>query len=253
MILFGAAFFWWKTPTFLVTPLQAVSHTVLGPFQSLGSAVGYSFRSQFLFFASLQDVKQENSHLHKENLRLLAENAAQKQAANENEELRRNVELLPKEKYEFLAATVIGRDPAGLTNTFTLDKGSNLSVSAGMPVVVESGVFIGRVSEVFPHTSVVRLITNQESVVNSETTSNAVLGVVRGEHGLSAKLDMVEQGKELKSGDGVVTSGLGGEIPRGLLMGTLSDVRLSDDKLFQQATLTSPVSIKDVRFVFLIR
>lgn len=251
-VLLGAILVWWKPPTFLIAPLQTVEHIVLGPFQSFGSAAGFSLRSQFLFLSSLKNVKQENSELQRENLRLRAENAAQKQAANENAELRRNLELLPKEKHQFIAATVIGRDPAGLMNTFILDKGSNFGVTEGMPVVVESGVLVGRVAAVFPYTAVVRLITNQESIVNSETTGNAVLGVVRGEHGLSMKLDMVEQGKELKPGDGVVTSGLGGELPRGLLIGTLSDVKLSEDKLFQQATLISPVNIKEVRFVFLI-
>ncbi len=244
---------WLYTPRFITAPLQAVTGIILQPFQSIGSAAGYVLQSQISFFSSLKTLKQESANLQKENLRLKAENAAQKQAINENEELRRNLELLPREKFNLVGATIISRDTTGLLNTVTINKGSQNGAEVGMPVIVESGVLVGQVVEVFFTTSIIRLITHEESVVNSETTSNAVIGVTRGEHGLSTKLDMVEQGKELKPGDGVVTSGLGGEFPRGLLIGTLGDVTLSEDKLFQQAKVVSPVQLEKLRFVFLLR
>lgn len=77
-------------------------------------------------------------------------------------------------------------------------------------------------------------------------------GIVKGEHSLGMIYDMVLQSETLKNGDTVVTSGLGQVIPKGLLVGTLQDVRLTDDKLFQRATIKSPVRFDRLRNVFVI-
>ncbi len=245
--------FAFKSPSGFFAPVQSVGQALMSPFQHIGSAFGYGLRSLTGIFEGVTALKNENRELQKKNLELLAQNAALEQLGNENKELRRNLELLPKEEKTLIAASVIARDPSGLQNFFTLDKGSDQGVREGMAVVVEAGVLIGRVTKVFSDTSIVTLITNQESVVNVETSKSAVRGVARGEHGLNVKLDMVEQGKELAVGDGVVTSGLGGEYPRGLLIGTVSHIGFSDDKLFQQATISSPVRISSLRFVFLMQ
>lgn len=247
------AFLALKNPYGLLGPFQAVGQTVISPFQHAGSAVGYNLRSLTGIFEGVTKLKNENRDLQKRNLELMAKNAALEQLGTENEELRRNLDLLPKEERQFIAASVIAKDPSGLQNFLTLDKGEDQGVRKGMAVVVEAGVLIGRVSEVFSDTATVTLVTSQESVVNVETSRSAIRGVARGEHGLNMKLDMVEQGKELVVGDGITTSGLGGEYPRGLLLGTISNIGFSEDKLFQQATISSPVRIANLRFVFLIQ
>ncbi len=242
-----------KNPWGLFHPLQAIGHTVVSPFQHVGSSFGYSLRSFAGFFEGVTALKNENRELQKKNLELMAQKAALEQLGTENQELRRNLDLLPQAKHQFIAASVIAKDPSGLQNFLTLDKGDDQGVREGMAVVVEADVLVGRVTEVFSDTATVTLVTNQNSVVNVETSKTGVRGVARGEHGLNMKLDMVEQGKELTVGDGVVTSGLGGEYPRGLLLGTIANVGFSEDKLFQQATITSPVRIASLRFVFLIQ
>lgn len=242
-----------KNPAGLFTPIQRVGQIIFIPVQHLGTALGYSFGSVTGIFEGVTKLKNENQELQKKNLELLAKNAALEQLGAENTELRRNLELLPRGEREFLGASVIARDPSGLQGFFTIDKGEKSGVREGMAVVVETGVLVGRVTDVFAETATVTLVTHQESVVNVETSKTAIKGVARGEHGISVVLDMVEQGKELHDGDTIITSGLGGVFPKGLLLGTLSSIRFSEDKLFQQATITPPVDLKTLRFVFLIR
>ena len=122
-----------------------------------------------------------------------------------------------------------------------------------MAVSVEAGVLVGRVDEVYPLTSRVELLTHSESIVNAVTLDTNAEGIVKGEHGLGVVYDMVLQSDQLKNGDTVVTSGLGQVIPKGLLIGTLQDIRLTDDKLFQRATIQSPVRFDRLRNVFVIR
>ncbi len=252
--IFGVIFLFARfVPAAVWSPVQSVAQFVLSPFVRVGSAAGYEVRDIRETLANLGSLKEENQALRQENLRLLGEVAHRDQAANENAELRRNLNLLPQAKESLVPATIIGRDQAGLANTFLLDVGETNDVRVGMPVVVEAGVLVGRIEKVFTNTAVVRVITAEESIINVETTSKAVRGVARGDKGLAVKLDMVEQNKELHDGDGIVTSGLGGELPRGLLLGTIHDIRLSDDKLFQQATVQLPVDIHSLRFVFVVK
>lgn len=243
----------YKNPGGFFHPFQSVGHAIITPVQHLGSALGYGFQGSFGILDRVTNLKKENSELQKKNLQLMAENAALEQLGAENNELKRNLELLPKENRQYLAATVITRDPSGVQNTVTIDKGSDDGVREGMAAVVETGVLIGRVQNVFNDSATITLVSNHENVVNVETSRSAIRGIARGEHGINITLDMVEQGKELKEGDALVTSGLGGQYPRGLLVGTLSNLRFSDDKLFQQATVNSPVRLNSVRFIFLIR
>jgi len=64
--------------------------------------------------------------------------------------------------------------------------------------------------------------------------------------------DMVQQSENLKNGDTLVTSGLGQKTPKGLLIGTIQDARLTDDKLFQRATISSPVRFDHLRYLFVV-
>lgn len=242
-----------QNPVGLLSPVQSLGQTILSPVQHMGTALGYTVHSLTGFFEGVTHIKNENRELQKKNLELQAKNAALEQLSTENKELRRNLNLLPKNEYEFIAASIIAKDPSGLQNFITLDKGSNDGISVGMPAVVETGVLVGKVTEVFNNSASVTLVTQHASIVNVETSTTAIRGVARGEHGNNIILDMVEQGKEIKEGDAVVTSGLGGVYPRGLLLGTLSNIGFTDDKLFQRATIVSPVAISQLHFVFLIR
>lgn len=242
-----------KNPAGFFSPLQSLGQAIFTPVQHVGSALGYSLGSFTDIFEGIDRLKEESRELQKKNLELLSKNAELEQLGAENAELRRNLELLPKGERQFIAASVIAKDPSGLQNFITLDKGSDDGLREGMAVVVETGVLVGKVANVFKNSATVTLITNQENVVNVETSKTAIRGVAKGEHGINITLDMVEQGKELHDGDTVVTSGLGGVYPRGLLLGTLSNIRFSEDKLFQRATISSPVRMSNLRFVFLIR
>jgi rod shape-determining protein MreC len=235
------------------SPIQSLGQTLFLPFQEVGSVFGYSVRSVTGIFEGVTKLKNENRELQKKNLELMAKNAALEQMGTENIELRRNLDLLPSKERQFIAASITTKDPSGVQNFFTVNKGSDQGVREGMAVVVEAGVLIGRVTKVFSDSATVTLLTNQDSVVNVETSKAAIRGVAKGEQGLNMKLAMVEQGKELTVGDGILTSGLGGEYPRGLLVGTISDIGFSEDKLFQQATISSPVRINSLRFVFLLQ
>lgn len=254
LVVFGILiFFIFFQPRFIISPIRFVVAAVTWPFERILSAFAFEIRDKFQFVASIGELKKENDHLSKENIRLAAENASLQNISKDDDELRRELDLLPREEYHLLSASIIGRDVAGMGNWLTIDQGTLQGVAPNMPVVVGQSVLIGKVSEVFPQSARIMLLSNPESFVNGITTDTQTRGIVKGEHGLGLLFDMVLQSDGLTAGASVVTSGLGGDLPKNLLIGTLEEVRLSEDRLYRRATVVSPVDFDVLRYVFIIQ
>lgn len=234
------------------------------PVRSVFSAATYPFQSglQFLafnisqigdFISSIGELKSENERLSEENRKIMAENAALKDMKKENELLREQISLAPREKFDLEAALVIGQDPHGLGNWLVINKGKRNGVEKDMPVIVSGGILVGKVEQVFPGSSKVILLTNPESAVNAVISETEAKGIIKGEFGLGLLLDMVLQTDIIQAGDEVITSGIGGNIPRGLLVGKIQEVRSSADKLFQQASVVPLVKFSKLRVVFVVK
>lgn len=254
LVIFGAMLFLiFFPPKVVADPLRAAFTTVSWPVAKVFAFVGFEVKDTFSFFSSIGEMKGQNESLEKEVIRLSAERASLLEAKKENEELRRALELLPREDYDLEPAEVMGRDVSGVGNWLTIDQGSSQGIRKGMPAIVEAGVLVGKVEEVFPNSSRVMLLTNPESVVNGMANDTGAQGIIKGEHGLGLIYDMVRQSDTLKNGDTLITSGLGGDIPKGLLVGTLQEPRFSEDRLFQRASIVSPVRFERLRYVFIIK
>jgi rod shape-determining protein MreC len=234
-------------------PVKGFMLVITSPFFKTFRIFSGGVAGFFDFLGSIGDLKRENEELTKQNQELLAENVRLEDAEKENEILRREVNLAPRGKYDLEASFIIAQDPESQGNRFLIDKGKDSGISENMPVIVSDSVLIGKVSEVFPNTSRISLITDQGSAVNAEVIESGARGIVRGTFGLSLILDMISQADVVKEGDKVITSGLGKEFPRGLLVGKIGTVEQSPDKLFQQATIFSPVDFSDLRVVFTIK
>jgi rod shape-determining protein MreC len=198
-------------------------------------------------------MQEDNEKLLLENNRLLARNISLQEMKNENDVLREQLRLLPRDKFDLEASFVIGQDPQGLGNWLTIGKGSRDGIAIGMPVIVSEGILVGRIDEVGPNYSRVNLITNTTSAINALDLETSAKGLLRGSYALGIMMDMISQGDVINNGDRVITSGLGGELPRGLLIGNIQEVGVSVDKLFQQAVVVPAVKYRDLDMVFVIR
>jgi len=240
-------------PQWLFAPVRNVIMTATYPLQKIFSGIAFEISDAYSFFTSIGELKDENIRLEKERLTLLVNNAEYVDVKGENDELRRALEILPREKFHLRAGAIIGRDMSGMGNWISIDQGTNVGIKEGMSVIVENGILVGRVVEVFPVSARIMLLSNGESLVSGVSLENEAKGIVKGEYGLGLTFDMVLQKDTIKVGDTVITSGLGGDIPRGLVIGTLQNVHFSPDKLFQQATLISPLKLDRIRYVFVIQ
>lgn len=242
---------WWD-PTGLMKPVASAIQIGAFPIERFASFLFFEIRDTFGFLSSIGELKSDNERLVRENLDLMAEQAALRDIRSENDALRKEYGLAPRDRYELLSAEVIGEDFLAPGRSLLINQGSGAGVAVGMPVVVGKGALIGKIEEVFLGSARVRLLSHGESLVPVVTTETGAQGMIRGEHGLGVFLDMVPKTDVLKRGDAVVTSGLGGEFPRGLFLGTLQDPRATNDKLFQQSSVIAPVKYSEVRFVSVI-
>ncbi|KKP97514.1 MAG: Cell shape-determining protein MreC [Candidatus Moranbacteria bacterium GW2011_GWD2_36_12] len=227
---------------FVFSPLQRVSYSIAMTISGAGD-----------FFSSIGQLKNENKKLLVNNMELIAENSMLRDAERENIILRSQLELLPRDQWNLIGARVIGQDSQGMGNWIEIDRGSEDGVSEGMSVIVSKGILIGRIQHVEPKTSQIVLLTNSQSTINSMVAGNGTKGILKGEYGLGIILDMILQTDSVSIGDNIVTSGIGGEVPRGLFVGTVQEVHETDDRLFQQAIVVSPIQISKLQVVFVLK
>lgn len=247
------AFLAWWSPAFLGKSIASVTQVFLFPFERIFSYVAFESRETLRFFSSIGELKTRNEELVRENLDLRSEAALLKEVRRENEMLRRDFDLDLRNQYQLVSAEVVALGGVARGQSLIINRGSGAHMEVGMPVIVGKGLLVGRISEVFFGSSRVDLLSSPESMVAVTTPDGSAKGIVRGEHGLGLLFDMVPRTDVFKRGDTIVTSGLGGEFPRGLLVGTLQDPEYTSDKLFQRAPVISPVKYPDIRFVSVIR
>jgi len=234
-------------------PVRGIILTVSSPFLKTFRIFSGGVSGFFEFMRSIGDLKSENEKLVGENQELLAQNNRLKDAEKENQSLRKELDLAPRLKFDLEASFIIAQDPQGLGNYFLIDKGGNSGIKTGMAAIVSNGILVGQVTEVYANSAKVTLITDPSSAINAEVQSSGAKGIVNGEYGLGLQMGMISQTEVLSEGDTVISSGLGGKIPRGLTIGKIGQIGQSPDKLFQMASVVPAIDVSGLRTVFIIK
>ena len=188
--------------------------------------------------------------LDAENRRLRAELAATEELRQENERLRRLFGFVEEAPQRTLAARVIAEDASSWFRTIEIDRGSEEGVVEGLPVVNAAGL-IGRVVRSTAHSARVLLITDASSAVAVLVQDQRIRGVCRGLGGALA-LDFALVQDEIQVGDGVVTSGLGGVFPKGLVVGYVRSVQREQFGLFQTVEVEPAVDFAHLEEVLVL-
>jgi rod shape-determining protein MreC len=207
----------------------------------------------FTVLATLAKLSRENAELNHRIDELSFENARLQSAKTENVTLRRALNFTEGVDYETIPAEVSVQDPTGFSQTVLINKGELDGVILGQAVVVTPGLLVGRVTKTYRTTSEMTLVTDPSMTINGEIADSGARGLVKGEHGLSLVLDLVTQNEVIKSGDKIITSGLSGDFPRGLLVGEINAIKSSSSDLFQQAFVSPVADLRNLRFVFVVK
>ncbi|MEH7112086.1 rod shape-determining protein MreC [Neobacillus niacini] len=199
------------------------------------------------FFENLQDLQntyEENKELKSRMEKLVSLEAQVQELEKDNKELR---DILGEEEtlrdFEPLQATVIGRNPDRWHEMIIINKGKTDGIKKNMAVVTAHGL-IGKVKTVNQFSSTVQLLSAMDpknrisAIVQGETNVN---GLVEGydKEKKALLIKAIPSGVEIKKGQNVITSGLGGVFPQGLQIGKVIDV-MPDQYGLNQTALVEP-------------
>jgi len=152
---------------------------------------------------------------------------------------------------QYVACSVIGRDPSPFFHYVIIDHGSDDGIRHGMPVVTQQGL-VGRVDAVISNAARVELINDIGSSVNIHLQNSKSEAVLRGSVTGDISIDMVNQDIVISPGDLVLTSGLGGNYPTDLLVGQVASVKKLETDLFQTAVVQPAVDFSNLKAVLVI-
>lgn len=183
----------------------------------------------------LVDARQQNRRLLEKNRELQGELVALSEVRLENQRLRRLLDFVDTIERPALPARIVAEDVSSWARTIVIDKGDESGLREGMPVVVAEGV-VGRVIKTASNSARVLLITDASSAVAALIQRTRTRGVARGLGG-NLSLDYASREDDLQVGDLLVTSGMGGVFPKGLVIGKVVLAEQGKFGLFQQVEI----------------
>lgn len=194
-----------------------------------------------------RDLEKENAKLKKDNASLRLQNDLLRQAKSEVERLRAMVDFESQWDYPILLSQVIGRNPGRLQTTLLINRGSGEGISPGMPVYTPKGL-VGKISKVNHGHSFVQLLMDPTLKISVMEQRTRTVGILESPD--SRKLvAVVPTHAQLRKGDTVFTSGLGGVFPKGILVGIVTSVEQSDLDVIRKAyihPLQDPSLVEEV-------
>lgn len=215
---------------------------------------GRSLSSFFYYFINAGEIKKENNNLFSQNLKLLKENAELKEAKNENEFFKKAIALKNEEKFDLVAAKIIGLNFLNFDNIILIDKGKNDGIKENFSVITKDKILVGKIIEAGSIISKIATIANSALNIAGMSQNSRASGIVRGLGSQNEFLmDSIAKNAEIKAGDLVITSGIDTIFPKNLLIGRIKRVENKDNEFFQRAFIDPLVDFKNLEEVLVLK
>jgi rod shape-determining protein MreC len=205
--------------------------TVTGTMESAGSWISFPFKVISNASTNAGATSEQLTELEEKNEELRATVIQLEEYRQENKRLSSLLQLSDAYDLESVGARVISQSSDAWNRTITIDKGKNNGVRVGMPVLSANGL-LGQIEIVGATSSVIRLITDEQSGVSVLIQSSRAGGVLSGSVEGLLYLRYISVDQQVSVGDAVVTSGLGGSYPKGIVVGEVARVTKNDNDLY---------------------
>jgi rod shape-determining protein MreC len=230
---------------------EGVISEVLRPFQAASARMVYSAGDLFHHFFELTHAARENDQLKDEIARLNQRQATMVELELENRRLAELLDLREAADLRMVAADVIGADATGMAHTLILSEGSSSGLQPGMGVITTGGV-VGKLVLASHNASRVMLLNDHNCAVDAFDQRSRTRGIVSGVADDGVIMRYVERTADIKIGDAVVTSGLDGVFPRGLLIGTVAGIERVGPGLFLNISIKPAADLRNLEQVLVI-
>lgn len=221
------------------------------PFQELASRGTKAARLVWQDYFSLVSVSQENRRLKQQLDEATRRSIEQREIELENLRLRDLLGFKRSLQHPSISAEIIAKDPSAWFKTVIIAKGSADGLQRGMPAVTARGI-VGQIVEVSSRQARLMLIIDRNSAADALVQRTRARGIVKGSSGSECYLDYVMHEDDVQVGDQVVSSGLDGVYPKGLLVGTVAAVNFEGSDFFKDIQITPAVDFDKLEEVLII-
>ena len=243
--------------TGIARPLESFLANTLNPVFEIFYSGASKIRNVYGGQVDKRDFNLIIAELEKENRKLFAENAKLKTLEEENEYLKKQIDFRKENNYKYVVAGIVSRNDlmnnSSEEKSIIINMGTKDGVENGLVLLDSEGVVIGKILEARDSVSRACLTVDKKckfavAIQNQDRTS----GVAEGELGLTIKMDLIPQTEILEKGDIIVSSGLESNIPRGLVIGKVSELIKENNNLWQKAIIEPLVDFDSLVMVSVI-
>ncbi len=215
---------------------------------------GTNFRSSYQQRYDRQVLQTKVQQLEKLVNTLTVANSRCLEINASNQKLRSILKLKSTHHFQTITATIIAKQlRLGNRGDLIIDRGRQSGLRPGLAIINSQGIIIGKIMEVKNTSAIACLSTNINcklaAAVQNQTLTQ---GVTSGNLGLTIQMNFIPQSEKLKLGEMIITSGLENEIPRGLLIGKISQIHQSSNAVWQTATIQPLINFDNLTIVSIV-
>lgn len=230
--------------------------TVGTPFRWAFTKIGEGLSGFSVYFKTIDALREENEELRRE--------------LDEYKNLVYDAELIEEEN-DFLSeylglkeehldfsledASVLGRESTNYRTLLTISKGTLHGIGVNMPIITDAGL-VGYITEVGATWSKAVVLTETATAVGGYIERSGALGVVEGTYELRTeglcRMVYIEAESDIRIGDKVITSGIGGVYPRGLLVGRVSAIEVDEASRTLTAIIEPAADLDSISKVMIV-
>jgi rod shape-determining protein MreC len=225
-------------------PLEDISYAAVSPIRSLLTAIATPIANLVTNFGDIRSLTTENERLRTENERLASQVARLQEDTARLGDLERLLDVKQAlADQTFLTGRVVASEPNNLRQVIAIDRGKSDGIKIGMPVLTEGKALVGTVTKVDSNHAWITLVTDIDSAVSGVDLESQAPGVVSGGYNRQLTMEFVAATSSIKEGDTVVSSGLGGSYPAGLVIGRVTGVTGKPQEVFRKVAVEPLASL----------
>jgi len=234
-------------------PIRSTSHAAMQPIYELSLLPSYAQHWSSGSLQSKETLRRENMQLRSQLIHAQAKLQQQDYILAQNARLQGILSTTRPEQFDLNLAQVIGTDTNLLRQIVVLNKGEQDGVQVGQTVIDENGI-LGQIINVYPNTSRLLLITDEQQSVAVTVKRTGQRAIVTGQ-GIptSLSLEYVFKTSDVRVGDELVSSGLGGRIPAGYRVGRITHIEDTQADNFRSIDVTPAANFVDNAYVLILQ
>jgi rod shape-determining protein MreC len=224
---------------------------IMSSFYSASSSTRIAYNDQQ---TDKSNLLERISELEDEVINITTDNVKLKKLEEENKILRKYLQFTNDKPQKHVISNIVSRgalsNTAAQNNVIIIDKGENDGLMPGLAVLNHQGIVIGKIVNVKSDLAEVHLITNPAcKLAAAIQNSNKTIGIVQGQLDLTAIMEFVPQTENINTGDIVITSGLENNIPLGLIIGKVTEIKKESNEIWQSLIVESLIDLDELKIV----